>query len=140
MTFGVKHKKVVASDMKLATTLVGVRGFEPRASWSRTKRATICATPRDRKPSAFRQLLYYNDSRGPCQEQIITGRDVFAKAAPRAAQAVREKRGRKAKTAVKKMSSQLLHKVFEEYLCTATKMTAVPDRRIDILNEKKYIL
>ena len=48
--------------------------------------------------------------------------------------------GRKAKTAVKKMSSQLLHKVFEEYLCTATKMTAVPDRRIDILNEKKYIL
>lgn len=26
--------------------LVGVRGFEPRASWSRTKRATNCATPR----------------------------------------------------------------------------------------------
>ena len=26
--------------------VVGVRGFEPRASWSRTKRATICATPR----------------------------------------------------------------------------------------------
>ena len=52
----------------------------------------------------------------------------------------REKRGRKAKPAVKKMSSQLLHKVFEEYLCTATKMTTVAGRRIDILNEKKYIL
>lgn len=26
--------------------MVGVRGFEPRASWSRTKRATNCATPR----------------------------------------------------------------------------------------------
>ena len=26
--------------------LVGVTGFEPTASWSRTKRATICATPR----------------------------------------------------------------------------------------------
>ena len=30
--------------------LVGVRGFEPRASWSRTKHATICATPRYQLP------------------------------------------------------------------------------------------
>lgn len=26
--------------------MVGVTGFEPMASWSRTMRATICATPR----------------------------------------------------------------------------------------------
>ena len=120
--------------------MVGVRGFEPRASWSRTKRATICATPRNRKPSAFKQLLYYNDSRGPCQEQITADRQVFVKAGIWAGRAVPENRGKRAETAVKKISNQLLHKVFEEYLCTATKMTAVPDRRIDILNEKKYIL
>ena len=29
---------------------VGVTGFEPTASWSRTKRATNCATPRKEKP------------------------------------------------------------------------------------------
>ena len=29
--------------------LVGVAGFEPTASWSRTKRATNCATPRNIK-------------------------------------------------------------------------------------------
>ena len=28
--------------------MVGVPGFEPGASWSRTKHATICATPRSR--------------------------------------------------------------------------------------------
>ena len=27
--------------------MVGVTGFEPAASWSQTKRATSCATPRD---------------------------------------------------------------------------------------------
>ncbi len=32
--------------------LVGVAGFEPTTSWSRTKRATNCATPRRRR-SAF---------------------------------------------------------------------------------------
>ena len=30
--------------------MVGVSGFEPEASWSRTKRATNCATPRKEKP------------------------------------------------------------------------------------------
>ena len=30
--------------------MVGVTGFEPTASWSRTKRATNCATPRKEKP------------------------------------------------------------------------------------------
>ena len=30
----------------LVCRLVGVAGFEPAASWSRTKRATNCATPR----------------------------------------------------------------------------------------------
>ena len=29
--------------------MVGVTGFEPTASWSRTKRATNCATPRNKK-------------------------------------------------------------------------------------------
>ena len=31
---------------------VGVTGFEPTASWSRTKRATNCATPRKEKTAA----------------------------------------------------------------------------------------
>ena len=35
---------------KLEVLLVGVTGFEPTASWSRTKRATTCATPRKEKP------------------------------------------------------------------------------------------
>ena len=35
---------------KLEVLLVGVTGFEPTASWSRTKRATNCATPRKEKP------------------------------------------------------------------------------------------
>ena len=29
--------------------MVGVAGLEPAASWSRTKHATICATPRRRR-------------------------------------------------------------------------------------------
>lgn len=33
--------------------MVGVTGFEPTASWSRTKRATICATPREKNRSNF---------------------------------------------------------------------------------------
>ena len=32
-------------EAKIATFLVRVAGFEPTASWSRTKRATNCATP-----------------------------------------------------------------------------------------------
>ena len=48
--------------------LVGVRGFEPRASWSRTKRATICATPRQIFCCSG-QLLYYNHSKPECQEK-----------------------------------------------------------------------
>ena len=32
--------------MTLLFNLVEVTGFEPAASWSRTKRATNCATPR----------------------------------------------------------------------------------------------
>ncbi len=48
--------------------MVGVRGFEPRASWSRTKRATNCATPR--------QLFYYTLYPFACQDafsRIRTG-------------------------------------------------------------------
>lgn len=37
--------------------MVGVRGFEPRASWSRTKRATNCATPRQLSIIRFFQRL-----------------------------------------------------------------------------------
>ena len=120
--------------------MVGVRGFEPRASWSRTKRATICATPRNGIPSAFRQLLYYNDSRGPCQEQIDPNGKEFETAIVWDSRSGLEKLGKEKRAAVKKMSSPLLHKVFEEYLCTATKMTTLAGGRIDILNEKKYIL
>ena len=39
-------KKVVANDTKSATTMVEVTGFEPAASCSQSRRATICATPR----------------------------------------------------------------------------------------------
>ena len=38
---------------KLEVLLVGVTGFEPTASWSRTKRATNCATPRKKIRSNF---------------------------------------------------------------------------------------
>ena len=38
--------KEISPQAMLAATLVGVRRFELRASWSRTKRATGCATPR----------------------------------------------------------------------------------------------
>lgn len=37
---------------KLEVLLVGVTGFEPTASWSRTKRATNCATPRKENRSS----------------------------------------------------------------------------------------
>ena len=32
--------------MQCGFVMVGMTGFEPAASWSQTKRATICATPR----------------------------------------------------------------------------------------------
>ena len=41
--------------------LVGVAGFEPTASWSRTKHATICATPRQRL-----NIIYYNPDKIKC--------------------------------------------------------------------------
>ena len=41
----VKNKKLFHQTMK-ELFVVGVTGFEPTASWSRTKRATNCATPR----------------------------------------------------------------------------------------------
>ena len=45
------------ADERRALLLVGVAGFEPTASWSRTKRATICATPRfDLKLSFIRSI------------------------------------------------------------------------------------
>ena len=39
--------------------LVGVPGFEPGASWSRTKHATNCATPR----SDHLNILYGNEAK-----------------------------------------------------------------------------
>ena len=41
--------------------MVGVAGFEPTASWSRTKHATICATPRQRL-----DIIYYYQSKIKC--------------------------------------------------------------------------
>ena len=40
---------------KTAVPLVRVAGFEPTASWSRTKRATNCATP------GYRRFSYYTE-------------------------------------------------------------------------------
>ena len=45
----VKNKKLFHQTVK-ELFVVGVTGFEPTASWSRTKRATNCATPRKEKP------------------------------------------------------------------------------------------
>ena len=47
--------ETVASGVRLKpeVLLVGVTGFEPTASWSRTKRATNCATPRKKIRSNF---------------------------------------------------------------------------------------
>ena len=53
--------------------MVGVAGFEPTASWSRTKHATICATPR----SAL--LLYKNV--GPVSSFCRGGGEIFFRAA-----------------------------------------------------------
>ena len=41
-----KTQKNPAETARFQPDLVGVAGFEPAASWSRTKRATNCATPR----------------------------------------------------------------------------------------------
>ena len=50
--------------------MVGVRGFEPRASWSRTKRATNCATPR--------QPVYYTFFRSECQDAFCSAGTLFS--------------------------------------------------------------
>ena len=42
--------------------LVEATGFEPTTSWSRTKRATNCATPRD-----FFKRIHYNKYIPRCQ-------------------------------------------------------------------------
>ena len=42
--------------------MVRVAGFEPTASWSRTKRATNCATPRYDPLHLWGCLIYYTDS------------------------------------------------------------------------------
>ena len=48
----VKNKKLFHQTVK-ELFVVGVTGFEPTASWSRTKRATNCATPRKKIRSNF---------------------------------------------------------------------------------------
>ena len=55
----VKNKKLFHQTVK-ELFVVGVTGFEPTASWSRTKRATNCATPR--------QLFYYTLYPFACQD------------------------------------------------------------------------
>ena len=41
----------------LVAFLVGVTGFEPTTSWSRTMRATICATPRKQTLSLAYKII-----------------------------------------------------------------------------------
>ena len=50
--------------------LVGVGGLEPPASWSRTKRATSCATPR--------QPFYYRRYRVRCQGKFPSVSSTFS--------------------------------------------------------------
>ena len=40
------HSSIKTLPVEQCFCLVEATGFEPTASWSRTKRATICATPR----------------------------------------------------------------------------------------------
>ena len=47
--------------------VVGVAGFEPAASWSRTKHATICATPRQTGAVSTPAGTDYMFSPGCCQ-------------------------------------------------------------------------
>ena len=44
------HQSRYALYQNWCPVMVGVTGLEPMASWSRTKRATNCATPRKEKP------------------------------------------------------------------------------------------
>lgn len=62
-------------------SLVGVRGLEPPASWSQTRRATNCATPRcfltattDNIPLGLQSTQSILDLRKPpqCPEQMIS--------------------------------------------------------------------
>ncbi len=48
-----EKQKALSPDSERAFFVVGVTGFEPTASWSRTKRATNCATPRKKIRSNF---------------------------------------------------------------------------------------
>ena len=42
-----KEKAELGTRIASRLSLVGVSGFEPEASWSRTKHATSCAIPRN---------------------------------------------------------------------------------------------
>ena len=62
--------------------MVGVNGFEPPTSWSQTKRATNCATPRlnvnrDKPQWCFCQLLNYKRNTVACQGLIVQGDEVL---------------------------------------------------------------
>ncbi len=65
----VKNKKLFHQTVK-ELFVVGVTGFEPTASWSRTKRATNCATPR--------QPVYYTFFRSECQDAFCSAGTHFA--------------------------------------------------------------
>ena len=56
-----KRNATQVSYQYLRSNMVGVGRLELPASWSRTKRATNCATPRN-------QLYYYNKTMWHCQE------------------------------------------------------------------------
>ena len=51
--------------------MVGVGGLEPPASWSRTKRATNCATPR--KLSYYREFLLFCQEKNPRMTHMVAG-------------------------------------------------------------------
>ncbi len=54
--------------------LVGVRGLEPRTSWSQTRRATNCATPRGRARSRAQQ--HYSTLLAICQVSFTSSTTV----------------------------------------------------------------
>ena len=68
----IAHIKAKRQPFGCLFALVRVAGFEPTASWSRTMRATNCATPGDGIlpiPLAKREY-YYSHVMGKCQEDL----------------------------------------------------------------------
>ena len=70
LAYGTKKGSVMCflfcCDQKRCRKVVEVTGLEPMASWSRTKRATNCATPRN--VCALQLPIYYRVKRKKLQQ------------------------------------------------------------------------